>query len=98
MSDQSSQTSRVPAAPGTSPEVRIEVRHGGSATTYPVGAAGFLVGSVPGCDLRVPGKDLPALLCLIAPVAAGGVHFRKLAPTQAILRNGKSASTGSLDP
>src|SRR5262249_28499009 len=80
------------AAQGASPEampgVRLEVRQGkGPATSYAVSEAGFVIGSVPGCDLRVPGKDLPAVLCLIAR-QPGRAILRKLAPTQAVLLNG----------
>src|SRR5262249_43398426 len=88
-----SQVSQV-TAPATPSGVAIEVRQGtGPSASYVVPPAGFLVGSVPGCDLRLPGKDLPALLCVIA---GDPPLFRKLAPTQAILINGKTAANGPL--
>src|SRR5262245_41742955 len=89
-----SQAARV--AEAEPPEIHLEARQGaGAGTRYPLPPGGFLVGSVPGCDLRVPGKELPALLCLICR-HGDGAFFRKLAPTQAILINGKSARNGPL--
>src|SRR4029077_15310003 len=62
--------------------VRIEARVGSSRPTiYEVGDGGFLVGSVPGCDLRLPGPNLAPVLCLIARQPTGAV-LRKLAPAQ----------------
>src|SRR5439155_11997778 len=85
-----------PAAADMLPAVRLEVRHGkGASTSYTVSEAGFIIGSVPGCDLRVPGRDLPAVICLITR-QPGHVIFRKLAPTQAVLLNGAAASNGPL--
>ena len=62
----------------------------GRTTAYTVSDLGFLIGTVPGCDLRVPGAGLPAVLCLLSRNSFG-VTFRKLAPTQAILINGQTA-------
>ena len=73
------------------PVVRLEVRAGGRATVYEVGDGGFLVGSVPGCDLRLSGAGLAPLLCLIAR-HAGGASLRKLAPMQAVAVNGRTVS------
>src|SRR5262249_38609256 len=74
------------------PEVRLEMRQGkGRTTAYTVSDLGFLIGTVPGCDLRVPGAGLPAVLCLLSRNSFG-VTFRKLAPTQAILINGQTAA------
>ncbi len=70
--------------------VQLEVRQGAArSVTYPVDGIDFLIGSVPGCDLRVPGE--PSLLCLIARHTAGAT-LRKLAPTQTILVNGHGVS------
>ena len=63
----------------------------GRTTAYTVSDLGFLIGTVPGCDLRVPGAGLPAVLCLLSRNSFG-VTFRKLAPTQAILINGQTAA------
>jgi hypothetical protein len=90
---QSQATAAARAAP---PEVRLEVRTGaGPATTYAVGEAGLLIGAVPGCDLRLPGPDLPPLLCVIAR-QGGAATLRKLAPTFPVLVNGKPATVSPL--
>src|SRR3954454_18450282 len=48
------------------PSLRLELRHG-SAPPIPhdVASVSFLVGTVPGCDLRLPGAALPAVCCLL---------------------------------
>jgi chromosome segregation ATPase len=72
--------------------VRLEVRAGSAkAVVYEVGDGGFLIGSVPGCDLRLPGVNLPPVLCLIAR-SPQGVTLRRLAPVQSIQVNGKPVS------
>jgi chromosome segregation ATPase len=79
-----------PASVEALPEVTLEIRPGaGRASTFTISHVDFLIGTVPGCDLRVPGSDLPAVLCLLAR-RPGGVTLRKLAPTQVILVNGQS--------
>lgn len=98
MSKQSSQTIRPPhpTASASLPEVTLEFRQGtGRPVSYPVGDAGFLVGTVPGCDLRLPGSELPPLLCLITR-QQGAILLRKLAPTQVLLVNGQTASNCTL--
>ena len=45
----------------------------GRPTVYEVGDGGFLVGSVPGCDLRLPGANLPPVLCPSPGMLAGPV-------------------------
>ncbi|HWY88543.1 MAG TPA: hypothetical protein VNX28_17660, partial [Gemmataceae bacterium] len=77
------------------PTIELEVSHGGRSTTYTLSHVDFLVGTVPGCDLRVPGTDLPAVLCLLAR-HPGGVALRKLAPTQLILVNGQTSARADL--
>jgi chromosome segregation ATPase len=75
------------------PTVRLEVRTGkGRATLYEVGDGGFLIGGVIGCDLRLPGENLPPLSCLIHRNITG-VSLRKLAPIQAITVNGRPISS-----
>src|SRR5262249_38289413 len=50
---------------GLLPEVRIELHRGGHPPVlFQVPEAGFLIGSVPGCDLRLPGTNLPPVICL----------------------------------
>jgi chromosome segregation ATPase len=76
--------------------VRLEVRLGSSpASTFEVGDGGFLIGSVPGCDLRLPGTGLPPVICLIHK-QIGGASFRKLAPVLPITLNGRPASSSFL--
>jgi predicted nucleic acid-binding Zn-ribbon protein len=64
-------------------------------TQHDVADAGFLIGSVPGCDLRLPGVNLPPVLCLIAR-QPGGVFLRKLAPVLPLLVNGQAISHARL--
>jgi chromosome segregation ATPase len=78
------------------PDVTLEVRQGtGRSASYPLGTLDFLIGTVPGCDLRLAGSDSPAVLCLLARHAQG-IAIRKLAPTQTILVNGRSVSSMEL--
>lgn len=77
------------------PGVEVEVRQGGRTATYALDHVDFLVGTVPGCDLRIPGTDLPPVLCILARQPRGLV-LRKLAPTQVLLVNGQSASHAEL--
>jgi chromosome segregation ATPase len=73
-------------------EVRLEVRHGLSRpATYSLTDVDFLVGSVPGCDLRLPGTNLPPVLCLIHR-RPGGAGLRKLVPTLPLTVNGQPAA------
>ena len=46
------------------PAVRVEVRNGVSSRPafYDVTGEEFLIGSVPGCDLRLPGTNLPPVV------------------------------------
>src|SRR5262245_17113246 len=77
------------------PQVRLEVRQGGRATSYALDHVDFLIGAVPGCDLRLPGADLPPIVCLLAR-HPDGLTLRKLAATQLLLLNGKTAKHGEL--
>ncbi|HYV38689.1 MAG TPA: hypothetical protein VE988_23595 [Gemmataceae bacterium] len=78
------------------PEVCLEVANGsGQPTLYFVSEAGFVVGTVPGCDLRISGGNLQAALCLIGR-RPGGASLRKLAMTQPVSVNGKPVATASL--
>ena len=77
--------------------MRLELRHG-SARPIPhdVASVSFLVGTVPGCDLRLPGAALPAVCCLITR-RPEGVELRKLAPIGPLLVNGQPAGTQRLN-
>src|SRR5437764_2125514 len=94
MAQASPAPSRPPdAANAELPSVRLEVRAGTARpTVYEVGDGGFLIGSVPGCDLRLPGANLAPVLCLIAR-QDGGASLRKLAPVQPISVNGRAVSS-----
>ena len=63
--------------------------------TYEVADASFLVGSIPGCDLRLPGAGLPPVICLLAR-QVDGIVLRKLAPTVPLQVNGRSVSLTTL--
>lgn len=87
-----SRTTPSSQAPAPPPTVRLEVRAGSAKpVVYEVGDGGFLIGSVPGCDLRLPGVNLAPVLCLIAR-SPQGVTLRRLAPVQAIQVNGKTVT------
>lgn len=76
--------------------LRLELRHGAAKPAfYEVADASFLVGSIPGCDLRLPGAGLPPVICLLAR-RSDGVHLRKLAPTVPLQVNGRTVSSTSL--
>jgi hypothetical protein len=83
-------------AAGAPSGLRLEVRLGpGRTSLHEVPEAGFLIGSVAGCDLRLPGVDLPPVICLIAHTPHGP-GLRKLSPTYAVLVNGRAFSGGPL--
>ncbi len=89
------------SSPSSIATVQLEVRVGRSADGaprlfYEVGDGGFLVGSVPGCDLRLPGANLAPVLCLVARQAAGA-SLRKLAPVQPISVNGRTVTSAYLE-
>ncbi len=69
-----------------------EARETGRPAVYEVGDGGFLVGSVPGCDLRLPGTNLPPVLCLISRQPSGA-SLRKLAPVLPISVNGRTVTS-----
>jgi hypothetical protein len=77
-------------------EVQLDVRHGaGRSVTYRLDHVDFLIGSVAGCDWRLPGADLPPVLCLVSR-GPEGAFLRKLAPTQLLLVNGETAGNTDL--
>jgi chromosome segregation ATPase len=95
MADVSQHTPSFPASakPASPPaQLRLELRHGTAPPRiYDVPESAFIVGSVPGCDLRLPGPDLPPVICLIER-RPDGVTLRKLARTQPLLVNGNNAT------
>jgi hypothetical protein len=77
-------------------DVQLEVRRGKARPLlYTLTETGFVIGSVPGCDLRLPGSDLPPLLGLIIN-GTGGLGIRKLVATAPLLVNGQSTSSAHL--
>src|SRR5262249_26130732 len=96
---QPSPTSPVPAVAVASdgfPAVRLELRHGSAPPiSHDVITFSFLIGTVPGCDLRLPGAALPAVCCLLTR-RSDGVELRKLAPIGALLVNGQPAASQRL--
>src|SRR5262249_49149036 len=99
MADTSANSPRLPPsahAAGPSPVMQLEVRHGTARPLlYTVTDAGFLSGRVAGCDLRLPGVDLPPVICLLAR-QPGGVGIRKLVPAYPMTVNGQAATTTAL--
>jgi chromosome segregation ATPase len=76
-------------ASDAAPEVRLELPAGSvRPTVYDVHGGEFLIGSVAGCDLRVPGAKLPPVLAVITR-HSDGVRLRKLAPTAPVQLNGR---------
>lgn len=91
----STQFASVASGPELLPEVRLEVRQGATRpASYSITEVDFLIGNVPGCDLRV-GANAGGVLCLVARHPTG-VTLRKLAPTQTIHVNGHPVSNHEL--
>ena len=86
--------SAIPVAP---PAVRLQVHtQHGRPTVYEVGDGGFLIGTVPGCDLRLPPANLAPVVGLVLS-HPDGVVFRKLAPLQAGTANGRPVTATHLN-
>ena len=92
------------ASPAAAPDglpplavVRLEVSAGnGRPALYEVANGGFLIGSVAGCDLRLPGANPAPVLALISR-HPGGATLRKLTPVQPVLVNNRPASAAYLN-
>jgi hypothetical protein len=83
-------------APPPLPTVSVELRTGSALpTTHDIHDVSFLIGTVPGCDLRLPGAGLPSVVCLLSRQPSGLV-LRKLAPVLRITVNDKPATTAPL--
>src|SRR5229473_2413568 len=79
------------------PEVRLEMRHGSAPpVSFEMFDGGFLIGTAPGCDVRLPAADLAPVLCLITRTA-GGVGIRKLVPTAPVLADGDRLGIGQVE-
>jgi hypothetical protein len=76
--------------------VRLEVRLPGSRPSFhEVTAAEFLIGSVAGCDLVIPGAELPPVLGVICRTD-DGIRLRRLAPNLKLTVNGKTTQHAPL--
>src|SRR5262249_31298525 len=99
MADSFPSSPRAPTSEANSlplPEVRLEMRHGSAPpASFEMIDGGLLIGTAPGCDVRLPAADLPPVLCLITRTT-GGVGLRKLVPTAPVMVNGKPMSLGML--
>jgi chromosome segregation ATPase len=85
-----------PGAPGPLPAVTLELHYGSARpTTHELHDVSFLLGTVPGCDLRLPGANLPSVICLISR-RSSGVTLRRLAPVLPLLVNGKPITNSPL--
>lgn len=93
---QGTPTASSPGAPGPLPAVTLELHYGSARpTTHELHDVSFLLGTVPGCDLRLPGANLPSVVCLVSR-RSSGVTLRRLAPVLPILVNGKAITTSPL--
>ena len=82
---------------GPLPAVSLELHHGSAPPTqYDLHDVSFLIGTVPGCDLRLPGANLPSVVCLLSR-HAGGITLRKLAPVHPVLVNGRAVTATALN-
>lgn len=85
---------RTPPDPTRRLAVRVELRHGRARpVVYEMAGDEFLVGSVPGCDLRLPGTGLPPVICALNRTP-DGVRLRRLSPALALELNGAPVPPG----
>src|SRR5262249_6326069 len=93
---QGTPTASSPGAPGPLPAVTLELHYGSARpTTHELHEVSFLLGTVPGCDLRLSGANLPSVICLISR-RSSCVTLRRLAPVLPILVNDKPITTSRL--
>lgn len=76
--------------------VRLELVRGVGRPVELEMSDAFLIGSVAGCDLRLPGTGLPPVICVIT--AGDAIILRKLAPTFPIRVNGQPFTSVPLQP
>jgi hypothetical protein len=82
--------------PDAAPDVRLELRHGPARpVAFDLAGGECLIGSVAGCDLRVPGTGLPPVIAVVTR-QADGVRLRKLAPAFPLLLNGQPSHAADL--
>jgi len=78
-----------PAAPRANdrPAARLDVRFGSARiTSYPFARGELLVGGADGCDVRLPGSHIPAVVCQFLQDSTG-ISLRRLVPAFPILHN-----------
>ncbi|MER3415374.1 MAG: hypothetical protein C4297_04060 [Gemmataceae bacterium] len=76
--------------------LRLEIRRPDAAPEqFDCATDVVILGSVPGCDVRLPASEVPPLLGVLT-LTAQGLFWRKLAPACALLRNGQPFSHGPL--
>src|SRR5947209_20559930 len=86
-----------PGSPRAPSALRLEVVRGLGRPLELDPSDGLLIGSVAGCDLRVPGTGLPPVICLLS-VASDGLCVRKLAPAFTLRLNGERLTSDRLQP
>ena len=80
------------------PRVRLDVRAASGRTIgYEVGAADFLIGGSPGCDLRLPAANLPPIICQISR-KSDGIRVRRVTPLLPVLLNGSPLAANATTP
>ncbi len=91
-----------PRGAGKSPQsgatgaMRLELsRDDGPALALEFDQDSILIGTVPGCDLRLPASDLPPVIALLLR-DSGGVRLRKLTPALPLQVNADLRSEGPL--
>lgn len=77
---------------------RLDVRMAGRSATHAIGKAEFVIGSGIGCDLRIPGQQVPATFCRIDRRDDASLHLVSLSPTFPILVNGQPISPETPTP
>lgn len=82
----------LPDAVGSRLDVRL---NGGRAVSYAL-AGEFLVGSAAGCDLRLPGPDLPPVVCQFLQ-ERDSVRVRRLAEAPLLLNDKPIAQNSATD-
>lgn len=74
------------------PIVQLELRHGKARpAVYALTEPSFVIGTVAGCDLRLPVAGMPPVIGLLSR-QPDGVLLRKLAPAQSILHNNQATN------
>ena len=74
------------------PIVQVELRHGKARpTAQAVADASFVIGTVAGCDLRLPVTGMPPIIGLLSR-QADGVRLSQAAPAQSVLHNGQATN------